>query len=37
MLYGEARHKANQDYEKTHGNDEESGWGDEHRWVRRDN
>ena len=36
MLYGEARRKANQDYEKAYGNDEESGWGDDHRWVRRD-
>ena len=31
MLYGEARRKANQDYEETHGKDEES------RWSRRDN
>jgi hypothetical protein len=36
MLYGEARHKANQDYEKTRGKDEESGWGGDHRWTRRD-
>ena len=36
MLYGEARRKANQDYEKAYGNDEEDGWGDYHRWVRRD-
>ena len=36
MLYGEARRKANQDYEETHGKDEESGWGSDHRWTRRD-
>jgi len=36
MLYGEARRKANQDYEKTRGKDEESGWGGDHRWTRRD-
>ncbi len=36
MLYGEARHKANQDYEETQGKDEESGWGSDHRWTRRD-
>lgn len=36
MLYGQARHKANQDYEKIHGKGEESGWGDDHRWTRRD-
>jgi len=37
MLYGEARHKANQDYEKAYGSDEQSGWGGDHRWSRRDN
>jgi len=36
MLYGEARRKANQDYEETRGKDKESGWGDDHRWSRRD-
>ena len=37
MLYSDARRKADQDYlAKQSETDEESGWRDDHRWVRRD-
>ena len=36
MMQADAQRKANQDYEKSHGNqNDELGWQDEHRWVKR--
>ena len=37
MRYADAQRQAGQDYECTHGKaDDELGWQDEHRWVKRD-
>ena len=37
MLYSDARRQADQDYQASQGMpEEEYGWGDDHRWVRRD-
>ena len=37
MLYSDARRQADQDYQASQGEpDDEDGWGDDHRWVRRD-
>jgi len=36
MRYADAQRQADQDYENTHGTaDDELGWQDEHRWVKR--
>ena len=36
MLYSDARRKADHDYQASQGeSNEEDGWGDDHRWVRR--
>ena len=36
MLYSDARRKADHDYQASQGeSNEEAGWGDDHRWVRR--
>ncbi len=38
MRYADAQRKADKDYENTHGTaDDELGWQDEHKWVKRDN
>ena len=38
MRYADAQRQADQDYENTHGSaDDELGWQDEHKWVKRDN
>ncbi len=37
MRYADAQRKADQDYEATHRKaDDELGWQDEHKWVKRD-
>ena len=36
MLYSDARRQADQDYQASQGMPEEDGWGDDNRWVRRD-
>ena len=37
MLYSDARRKADYDYQDSQGkSDEEDGWGDDHRWIKRD-
>ena len=37
MMQADAQRQADQDYEDTHGaQDEELGWQDEHKWVKRD-
>ena len=37
MLYSDAQRQADQDYQASQGMpEEEDGWGDDHRWVRRD-
>jgi hypothetical protein len=37
MRYADAQRNADQDYEATHGKaDDELGWQDEHRWLKRD-
>ncbi len=37
MIYADAQRKADRDYEAVHGQkDPEDGWGDDHRWVKRD-
>ena len=37
MMQADAQRQADQDYENTHGTtDDELGWQDEHRWVKRD-
>jgi hypothetical protein len=38
MIRADAQRQADQDYENTHGKaDDELGWQDEHKWVKRDN
>ena len=38
MLYSDARRKADYDYQASQGeSNEEDGWGDDHRWTKRDN
>ena len=37
MMQADAQRQADQDYESTHGAaDDELGWQDEHRWVKRE-
>jgi len=38
MFYSDARRKADHDYQASQGeSNKEDGWGDDHRWTKRDN